>query len=129
MLGGTQEAALGQVQRWLEEFEGALSRSDFSSARSLFHQDGFWRDILAFTWHIQTVSGAKDIVHALKTHAGRANGSHFELAVGRTAPRLVTRAGSDVIEAIFTFKTARGPANGVLRLIPGDPAALSQFGV
>jgi hypothetical protein len=123
MLGGTQEAALGQVQRWLEEFEGALSRSDFSSARSLFHQDGFWRDILAFTWHIQTVSGAKDIVHALKTHAGRANGSHFELAVGRTAPRLVTRAGSDVIEAIFTFKTARGPANGVLRLIPGDPAA------
>ena len=36
----------------------------------------------------------------------------------RTAPRQVTRAGTNAIEAIFKFETADGRGSGVLRLTP-----------
>jgi cation diffusion facilitator CzcD-associated flavoprotein CzcO len=117
MPGDTKEAALEPV-----EFDKAMSGSEFNATERLFHPDGYWRDILAFTWHIRTVRGAGNIVEALRNHAGSAGASHYELDADRTPPRLVTRAGTEVIEAIFTFRTASGPANGVLRLVPGDQA-------
>ena len=126
MPGDIKKTMLEFVRRWLLDFEKALSRSDFQSAESLFHRDGYWRDLLAFTWHIQTIGGAKNIVESLAIHAGGAEASEFEIDANRTPPRLVIRAGTEVVEAIFTFKTAIGPASGILRLIPGDhdsPAA------
>ena len=42
----------------------------------------------------------------------------FRIASHRTAPRHVTRAGTDAIEAIFQFETAEGRGSGVLRLTP-----------
>ncbi|WP_198376568.1 flavin-containing monooxygenase, partial [Neoroseomonas rubea] len=44
------------------------------------------------------------------------------LATGRTPPRRVTRAGTEAVEAIFTFETATGPCNGVVRLVNEDGA-------
>ena len=117
MPGDIKETMLEPVRRWLMDFERAMSRPDLKSAESLFHRDGYWRDLLAFTWHIQTVSGAKNIVEALKIYAEGAEPSEFEIDANRTPPRLVIRAGTEIIEAIFTFKTAYGPANGILRLI------------
>ncbi len=119
MPGGIKQTASEPVRRWLADFETAISSSDFESAEMLFHRDGYWRDLLAFTWHIQTVSGAKNIVEALQVHAGSAEPSNFEIDAHRTPPRLVTRAGTEIIEAIFAFETAYGRASGVLRLI-GD---------
>ncbi len=117
MLGEIKPSVLEPVRRWLADFETAISLSDFKSAERLFHRDGYWRDLLAFTWHIQTVSGAKNIGEALKLHVKGAAASHFEIDAQRTPPRLVTRAGTEIIEAIFAFKTAVGQASGVLRLI------------
>jgi thioredoxin reductase len=42
----------------------------------------------------------------------------FEIDPHRTAPRNVTRAGTNAIEAIFSFETADGRGSGVLRLTP-----------
>src|SRR5262249_56123707 len=42
----------------------------------------------------------------------------FKLDPRRTAPRNVRRAGTDTIEAIFSFETAQGRGTGVLRLTP-----------
>ena len=104
------------VTRWLADFERALTAADGATLGALFLPDAHWRDLLAFTWRVCTTSGAASIVKALKISGLGA--CRFEIAPGRTPPRLVTRAGTEVIEAIFRFETAKARCSGVLRLIP-----------
>jgi putative flavoprotein involved in K+ transport len=103
--------------RWLADFEDALRASDGASLEALFDPDSHWRDLLALTWQVRTVSGAPKVVDALRLHGAGARG--FGIDRGRTPPRRVTRAGTSAIEAIFRFETALGRAAGVLRLIDG----------
>ena len=117
VLVGLEDSPSRAVDRWLEDFEAAVSGPDPSALESLFLRDSHWRDLLAFTWHVQTVSGLTNIVEALKEHGPSAKPHDFETDQGRTPPRLVTRAGTEGIEAIFKFATASGPAEGVLRLV------------
>ncbi len=117
MLDGIDETLLPTVTRWLGDFEASLADPQFDTPETLFHRDGHWRDLLAFTWHIQTVSGARKIVDSLKELAPSVKPSGFQTNLSRTPPRIVTRAGRDVMEAFFTFETAHGPASGVVRLI------------
>ncbi|MFZ0151245.1 MAG: NAD(P)/FAD-dependent oxidoreductase, partial [Xanthobacteraceae bacterium] len=84
--------------------------------KTLFHADSYWRDLLALTWRIRTVNGADAILRGLKAHIGSVRPAAFRIDPRRAAPRHVTRAGTDAIEAIFTFETAEGRGNGVLRL-------------
>jgi cation diffusion facilitator CzcD-associated flavoprotein CzcO len=106
------------VEHWLVRFERALAERDDALLRTLFHPDSHWRDVLALTWRIRTVSGRDAILGELSAHAGRANPTGFGTDPRRTAPRRVTRAGTSAIEAIFRFETGDGRASGVVRLIP-----------
>src|SRR3954464_1040265 len=106
------------VDRWLAQFERALAEPDDVLLETLFHADSHWRDVLAVTWDIGTVSGLDAIVQALRAHVGRARPAGFRTARHRTAPRQVRRAGTNAIEAIFQFETADGRGSGVLRLTP-----------
>jgi putative flavoprotein involved in K+ transport len=106
------------VAAWLARFEQALGEAGEAALRTLFREDGHWRDVLAPTWDLRTYSGADALVPALRRGAARARPSRFEIDPARTAPRLVTRAGSKAIEAIFSFGTALGRGSGVLRLAP-----------
>jgi len=117
------------VENWLARFERALAEGDDVLLETLFHADSHWRDVLALTWRIRTVSGADAILGELKAHVGRARPTGFRTDPRRTAPRHVTRAGTGTIEAIFTFETAEGRGSGVLRLIPdvGDGNALKAW--
>ena len=116
------------VDRWLTDFEAAVSGPDPAALESLFLRDSHWRDLLALTWHVQTVSGRTNIVEALGRHGPGARPSGFETDPRRTPPRLVTRAGTEGIEAIFKFATAAGPAEGVVRLVrAGDGGGLKAW--
>lgn len=118
-----EETLSGTVDRWLADFERAVSGSDPASLENLFLDDSHWRDLLAFTWHIGTVSGAGDIAEMLMRRAGSTKAGVFETDRDRVPPRLVTRAGEEVIEAFFGFETAVGRARGILRLkraVDGD---------
>jgi len=106
------------ANHWLARFERALAEPDDILLETLFHPDSHWRDVLALTWHIRTVSGLDAILRALKAHVARANPSDFRTDPHRTAPRLVTRAGTNAFEAIFRFETDEGRGSGVLRLTP-----------
>src|SRR5215467_6120504 len=106
------------AENWLARFEAALAAPGRPRLEKLFHPDSHWRDLLALTWHIKTVSGSDAIVGELATHAGRARPRGFKIDLHRTAPRNVRRAGTDAIEAIFGFETAEGRGSGVLRLTP-----------
>ncbi len=103
MLDIAGDSILMTTDRWLAEFERALSDSDWSGVKALLHPESHWRDVLALTWDIQTVSGADRILAALKLHIGRARASNFKTDRDRIQPRRVIRAGTDAIEAIFSF--------------------------
>jgi putative flavoprotein involved in K+ transport len=107
------------AQRWLSRFESALAERDAARLQGLFAAESHWRDVLALTWRIQTVSGPAVVTDFLKLEE---KPKAFTVDPDRTPPRLVTRAGTECIEALFRFETAQGRCNGVLRLLPDDSA-------
>jgi cation diffusion facilitator CzcD-associated flavoprotein CzcO len=113
------------AESWLAQFERALVAPSRARLETLFHADSHWRDVLALTWHIKTVSGADAILRELAAHAARPTG--FRLDPHRTAPRNVTRAGTDAIEAVFRFETGEGRGSGVLRLTPDAEGAFKAW--
>ncbi len=122
------DAAETSAGNWLAQFQSALAQPGSVPLATLFHPDSHWRDVLALTWDLRTVSGRNAILEELTTHAGRAAPTGFRIALDRAAPRRVKRAGAEVIEAIFAFETAIGRGSGVLRLTPnGDGGALKAW--
>ena len=114
MNAGT-EALVTVANQWLARFEAALGARDTARLQALFRADSHWRDVLALTWQIRTVSGAQALVSALLD--ARAGPEGFGVDPHRTVPRHVTRAGTKCIEALFRFETAQGQCSGVLRLL------------
>jgi Pyridine nucleotide-disulphide oxidoreductase len=121
-----QTTAPAEALAWLERFETALQAQDAAAAAALFQPDGLWRDILAFTWTIQTLSGRDAIAATLQEALARTRPTHFRIPPTRTPPRWVSRAGTECIEALFEFDTAVGPCAGVARFVP-DPQAPAQL--
>jgi putative flavoprotein involved in K+ transport len=113
------------AQRWLSDFAAALTSADSAAIAALFAEECYWRDILAFTWDLHTTTGAAAIARRLLPMLNTAAPRNLQLAKGRTPPRAVTRAGTSCLEVIFTFETAVGPCNGVVRLVTegGRPRA------
>ncbi|MEO3474459.1 NAD(P)/FAD-dependent oxidoreductase [Roseomonas sp. CAU 1739] len=118
----TVTATEAPVRAWLADFAAAIEAADATRLAALFAPECHWRDILAFDWDLHTVSGAPAIAERLAGGLGQVAPRHFALAADRTPPRRVTRAGTEAIEAIFTFETAIGPCNGVVRLVNDDGA-------
>jgi putative flavoprotein involved in K+ transport len=108
-------SAAARVDTWLSRFDEALSQGDTGAAAELFAVDGFWRDLLAFTWNIKTVEsqeGVKDLL---------------EHTLARTRPHgwRVTEppATSDgITEAWLEFETGIGRGHGHLRLRDDEKA-------
>jgi len=48
-----QTNAPADAQQWLANFEAALQANDADAAAKLFHADGLWRDVLAFTGRLR----------------------------------------------------------------------------
>ena len=52
---------MSEADQWLSEFDNALTAGDSEAAAALFHDESFWRDLVAFTWNIKTVEGPDEI--------------------------------------------------------------------
>ena len=112
------KATACDVENWLAAFQDALAACDGRALNSLFVAESYWRDVLSFTWGIDTVASAAAIAESLSGSAPRVRPCGFEIDQRRTPPRRVTRAGTSAIEAIFRFETTEGRGSGVLRLVP-----------
>jgi len=116
MLDKTDDIAVA-AESWLARFESALAGDDRALLKALFHPDSYWRDVLALSWKWQTLNGAEAILEELPALARRAGPKNFRIDPDRAAPRRVTRAGTNSIEAIFRFETSTGRGHGIVRLI------------
>ncbi len=105
------------AQAWLADFSAALSAK--GDLRALFREESHWRDVLAFTWRIETHSGFPSFEKNLLSAARKAKAQSFRVDPARTPPREVTRAGTRCLEAIYRFETKDGPCSGVFRLVDG----------
>ena len=85
-LGLADEALTASVDRWLAAFDRALAASDMTALAALIHPDGHWRDLVALTWNIGTVSGGREIAAALVRSAADAKPSSFRTDGTRTPP-------------------------------------------
>src|SRR5262245_55968308 len=89
------------VEQWLDRLAVALQSQSRGAVAALFAPEGHWRDLLAFTWSITPCQGAEEIGALMVAKQAAAGARGFAVAQGRTPPRRMQRAGTDVIEAIF----------------------------
>ncbi len=113
-------APLVAASTWFDAFNEAAQRGDAAAAAKLFVEDGHARDLVALTWTVSTVSGRAAIQAMLAKAFATTRPRGLGVAAQRTAPRLVHRAGRDVIEAMADFDTEFGRGAAVARLVP-DP--------
>ena len=85
---------------WLSSFAAALKRGDAAGVAELFAGDGYWRDLVSFTWNIVTLEGRAAIADMLQARLDDVRPGSF-------------RSGDR--EGWFTFETAVGRARGHVR--------------
>ena len=104
-----------RVDAWLADFETALATRDIGRAVGMFAVDGFWRDLVSFTWNIKTMEGQAAIADMLTQRLTGTDPSRF-----RTRETPTEDAG--VLTAFIEFETAAGRGTGHLRLREQDGA-------
>ena len=85
---------------WLQKFGAALERGDINAATGLFEPDGFWRDLVSFTWNLKTCEGRAEIKAMLAATLAGAKPRNFVAQSNEW----------------FSFETAVGRGIGHLRL-------------
>ncbi len=113
------------VGGWLGAFEQSLSSRNFNAAAELFRSDGYWRDLLALTWRLQTFRGPEAIGAGLRA-APAAGGLHKLRLEGAAQPGQLGQFG-ETIDALFTFETADALGCGVVHLTPSDQNGQRQY--
>ena len=98
-----------RVLAWLDRFETALADRDAARAAALFAPDGFWRDLVALTWNIETLEGRDAIRSMLEQQLADIRPRGFGLDEAATEADGVT-------EAWISFETEHVRGRGHLRL-------------
>ena len=101
-----------RVDDWLARFDSALSAGDPAEVAGLFAVDGFWRDLVAFTWNLTTSEGRDQIADMLGARLADTGPSNWVTA----EPPTETPDG--VAEAFVEFETQSGRGSAHLRLRP-----------
>lgn len=110
------DADTAAAQAWLEALSSALAARRVDELADLFVDDADWRDIVAFSWDFSNVQGSRAIAERMIELDAETRMRELRLASDRTAPRVVPRAGHEVLEALHTFETAAGHGEGIVRL-------------
>ena len=108
-VGAMDTSPKQRVDNWLASFESALRAGDVRAAADLFAPDGFWRDLVAFTWNITTVEGPEGVRDLLTATLEDTDPRGF-----RTTEEPTEADGT--ITAWIEFETAVGRGRGLLRL-------------
>lgn len=100
------------ANQWLAAFSKAIAADDTQIASSLFEADGFWRDMVALTWDIQTVEGREPIRELLNHACAHSKPRDFRVVEADLAE-------DGVVEAWLGFETPTGSCTGHVRLRDG----------
>jgi cation diffusion facilitator CzcD-associated flavoprotein CzcO len=108
------------VGDWLKGLNAALEVRDSAAVGALFRGDCDWRDIVALTWTIETVSDRAPVARRFVEAAAATGACNFAIDAEREPPRDVERAGEICVEAILQFDTKVGRGAAIVRLKRSD---------
>ncbi|BDX02830.1 FAD-dependent oxidoreductase [Marinomonas pontica] len=100
------------VTQWLEKLSCAFHSNTPSDAAFLFEEDGYWRDLVAFTWNIKTLEGRTAILDMINETVSHVRPTNWQLDEDATEK-------DGVIDAWITFDTAVAKGRAYLRLRDG----------
>ena len=98
----------------LETFGQALASGDVDKAVSLFQEDCYWRDLVAFTWNIKTLEGRDQVRAMLESQLAKAKPSRWAIAEGEDATET-----DGLLEGWISFETEVGRGFGHIRVKDG----------
>ncbi|CAE7356606.1 YUC10 [Symbiodinium sp. KB8] len=99
------------ARSWLGSFSRALETRDYDGLSKLFAESCAWRDLLSFTWDLQTTEGKRPILEMVSSVLDRVK-PHSWVLTG------VTDADG-IITAQFVFQTACARCIGQMKLRDG----------
>ena len=102
-----------QATQWLDKLDRALTQSDIAAALALFGEQCYWRDLVAFTWNIVTMESRDEIRDMLAATLTEIQPSNWTLTEPATEK-------DGIIEGWFSFETAVGRGQGIVRLKDGQ---------
>ena len=96
------DTSLQIAQRWLDSFAAAIALSEAGPVAALLTDDVYWRDILALSWDIRTISGKGDTSAVLLSSARERRPS--KIILDTQSVKSLERAGlGTTIEGLFDF--------------------------
>ena len=103
------------AEDWLAAFDEALARGHYERVAAMMRADGYWRDLLTFSWDFRTMHGTaevrawlSDTFAASPAHGFRLEGEPTVAAIGEH---------KQTLEFFFTFETALALGRGHVRLV------------
>ena len=103
-----------RVQAFLDKFGSALEAGRIDEAVSMFADDCYWRDLVAFTWNIKTVEGQDQVRDMLQSQLQLVKPTKWLVAPGEAATD-----ADGVTESWISFETEVARGYGLIRLKGG----------
>jgi putative flavoprotein involved in K+ transport len=103
----------GIARAWLDQLEVVLRDGAVEATGDLFHDDAWWRDLLALTWDLRTAHGHEALATRI-ADAPRVGGVSLAL----TGPATLVEVGREPwLQALVELRTPVARGRGVLRLV------------
>lgn len=103
-----------RVQAFLDRFGAALEAGRIDEAVSMFADDCYWRDLVAFTWNIKTVEGHDQVRDILQSQLQLVKPTKWQVAPGEAATE-----AEGVTESWISFETEVARGYGLIRMKGG----------
>jgi putative flavoprotein involved in K+ transport len=110
-LTATHQPTLTAVA-WVEKLAAALSSDTPTDAADLFEENGFWRDLIVFTWNIKTLEGRDAISDMIAATRDNTRPCHWQVDENATEADGVT-------DAWISFETGVARGRAYVRLRDG----------
>lgn len=107
---------------WFSAFADNIENADVDALLLLFLSDGWFRDLLTFTWDLRTLRGQDEIKPYLAEGLRKRNISNVQMDKrdGMQPKTYVLADGRYVIEFGFVFETSTALGRGFIRLVSED---------
>ena len=108
------------VGRWLTAFAASLESGDAGALADLVLPDGWWRDLLTFTWDLRSTQGRENIAARLAETQPVTGPGSFAVSEDHAAELMEPDPDTTWVQGFFTFETEVARGRGFVRLMP-DP--------
>lgn len=105
------DAITQQVETALQTLNDSFAKNDSDTLANAFLNEGYWRDLLAFTWNIKTLEGPAQISDMLQSQLPHINAHSFTIDPSEPASEDMGMA-----TAWLTFETDEAHGYGHIRL-------------